>query len=277
MEVDVITSPRMSGGRHLPPGHASLAFGVPASAPGTIHALGLTGGVTFAPKDGRTILFGRHELDVHVCLGRNDRAISRKHGLLDHHDDHWWLSNTGLLPLLLPNSRLLFAQDEPVPLGPGYTPMFVRGSSGRQYMLELYVSGRDGDRPADCPEEATLPPKTWRLKPAERLALTVLSQRYLMHETHQHPLTWKDAADQLRELQPVADWTGKRVERMVGRIRAELSREGVSGLTREEIGEPVGNQLNHNLIRELMESTTLTPADLRLLEDPPAGSVEHDD
>lgn len=272
----MIRNPRMSGGRRMLPGHTSLAFGVPTSAPGTIHALGLAGGITFGPREGRTILFGRNEPDVHVCLGGNDRAISRQHGSLRHHENHWWLRNTGRLPLRLPSSRLLFAQDEPFPLNPGYTPLFVRGSSGRQYMLELYVTGREGDRPPDCPEDGTLPPKTWRLKPAERLALTVLAQRYLMHDTHQHPLSWRDAADQLGELQPLAGWTAKRVERMVSRIRAELSQE-ISGLTRKEIGEPVGNQLNHNLIRALLESTTLTPADLRLLEDPPAGPVEHDD
>jgi hypothetical protein len=43
----------------------------------------------------------------------------------------------------------------------------------------------------------------------------------------------------------------------------------VPGLTREEVGEPVGNALNDNLIRELVLSTTLVPPDLALLDDPP--------
>lgn len=48
-----------------------------------------------------------------------------------------------------------------------------------------------------------------------------------------------------------------------------LSRAGgVEGLTREEVGEPVGNTLNHNLIMELLRSTTLVPSDLNLLETP---------
>lgn len=263
----------MSGGQRLPSGYTSLAFGVAASAPGTIHALGMSGGVRFGPKEGRTIVFGRQELDVHVCVGRDDRAISRQHGSLRHHENHWWLRNTGRIPLLLPSSRLLFPEDEPFPLTPGYTPLFLRGFSGRQYMLELHVTGQEGDRPPDCPDDETLPPKTWSLLPVEKLALTVLAQRYLMHDTHQHPLTWKDTADQLAELQPAAGWTAKRVEKMVCRIRAELSAEGVSGLTREEVGEPVGNQLNHNLIQALMQSTTLGPAQLRLLEDPPRASA----
>ena len=49
-------------------------------------------------------------------------------------------------------------------------------------------------------------------------------------------------------------------------VRNRLSGNGVSGLTREEVGEPIGNTLNHNLIRELMESTTLVPPDLRILD-----------
>lgn len=41
---------------------------------------------------------------------------------------------------------------------------------------------------------------------------------------------------------------------------------GIAGLTREEVGEPVGNTLTHNLIRDLMESTTLVPPDLQLMD-----------
>lgn len=36
----------------------------------------------------------------------------------------------------------------------------------------------------------------------------------------------------------------------------------MSGLTRDEVGEPVGNTLNHNLITELLLTTTLVPPDL---------------
>jgi hypothetical protein len=256
-----------SGGRPLPTGQTSLAHGVPGSAPGTIHALGTEGGVTFRPKDGRTLLFGRNSEDVHVCLGHNDQRISRQHGSVRHHDHHWWLRNTGQLPLRLPGSRMLFAQDAPLPITAGYTPLFVRGSHGRQYMLELYVTGETGDRPPNCPRAATLPPKVWSLTPVERLAVTALAQRYLMHDLHQHPLTWRETADLLADLQPTRDWKDRKVERMIGLIRTRLAKDGVPGLTREEIGEPVGNQLNHNLILELMNAT-ITPTDLRLLESP---------
>ncbi|WP_212612401.1 hypothetical protein [Pseudonocardia hierapolitana] len=58
------------------------------------------------------------------------------------------------------------------------------------------------------------------------------------------------------------------IRHLVGRVRARLSRAGVAGLTREEVSGPVGNALNHNLITELVRSTTLVPPDLRRLELP---------
>lgn len=42
----------------------------------------------------------------------------------------------------------------------------------------------------------------------------------------------------------------------------------MAGLTKAEVGEPVGNALNDNLLRELVLSTTLVPPDLGLLDDP---------
>ncbi|MGH8795286.1 MAG: FHA domain-containing protein [Stackebrandtia sp.] len=256
---------RAKGGQRLAAEHGSLAFGVPTSPPGTIYALAIAGGIKLGPKEGREILFGRNRPEVHVCLGENDRRVSRCHGRLTCRLDRWWVSNSGRVPLRLPGSRLLFAEDEPVPLAAGYTPLFVRGSSGREHLLELYVAGADGQRPLPQHDHATRPPKTWRLTPVERLALVVLGQRYLLHDAHPRPLTWRQAADQLAELEQDAGWSAKRVEHLVTAIRSRLSKGGVAGLTRDEVGEPVGNTLNHNLIRELLESTTLVPPDLRLL------------
>ena len=71
-----------------------------------------------------------------------------------------------------------------------------------------------------------------------------------------------------RELRPGERWTHKRVEHLIVAVRARLSKGGVRGLTREEVGEPVGNALNHNLIRELMESTSIVPPDLDLISLP---------
>ncbi|MDR3082064.1 MAG: hypothetical protein LBV60_14265 [Streptomyces sp.] len=65
-----------------------------------------------------------------------------------------------------------------------------------------------------------------------------------------------------------------RGEHRVKAVRDHLSTKGVVGLTRREVGEPVGNALNHNLIQEPLRTTTLTPPDLRRLgieDDQPAG------
>lgn len=253
--------------RLLPTSHASLAHGVPAAARATIFALSVAGGISVGPKEGRTLVFGRNRPEVHVCVGEDDPRVSRQHGVLEHRAERWWIRNTGRLPVRLPDGRLLFAEEEPVPLAEGYTPVFVRGSSNREHLLEVFVTGDDGERPAARHRDATQQPFLWRLDDDERLVLTVLGQRYLLHEHRPQPLSWRQAADQLAELQPEAGWTPKRVEHAVTAIRTRMSRGGVPGLTREEVGEPVGNALNDNLIRELVLSTTLVPPDLEMLGD----------
>ncbi len=250
----------------LPADHHSLALGVPAgAAPGTLHVLALTGGITVRPREGRTVLFGRNRSDVHVCVGENDRRVSRQQGILTHLDDQWWVRTTGKLPLRLPRSRLLFNQDDPIPLPAGYTPLFVRGSSGREHLVEVHVQAEAGDGPAVGPEDVTQPPNVWPLSPTERLVLVVLGQRYLLHELYPNPLSWRQVAEHLNEISPDQHWSGKSVEHIVLAVRARLSRGGVAGLTRDEVGEPVGNTLNHNLVHELMVTTTLVPPDLRLI------------
>lgn len=271
-------------GRPLPVVHNSLALGVPQSAPGTIFVLSVAGGVSMGPRQGRTVLFGRNRPDVHVCIGEDDRKVSRQHGSVTYLDGRWWLDNTGRLPIRLPGSRLLFGDEEPIPLAEGYTPLFVRGSRDREHLLELFVVGSGGQRPVPRHQDVTESPNTWRLQEEERLALVVLGQRYLLHEARPQPLPRRQAAEQLAELRPDAGWTTKRVEHVIGAVRARLSNAGVAGLTREEVGEPVGNSLNDNLIRELLQSTTLVPPDLAVLDDdsgiggfPGSGQVFPDD
>jgi hypothetical protein len=262
--VDGSASP--ADGQRLPGSHDSLAFGVPHPTPGAIYALAIGGGFAARPREGRTVVFGRNKPEVHVCIGEDDRRVSRQHGLLTCQDGKWWVSNTGRLPIRLPGSQWLFSSEESLPLAAGYTPLFVPGTRGREHLLELYVAGDDGERPAPRPGDVTEPPRTWRLQSEERLALVVLGQRYLLHESDPQPLGRQQAADQLVELQPAAGWTARKVEHMATAVRTRLSKAGVPNLTREEIGEPVGNKLNDNLLRELLLSTTLVPPDLRLLE-----------
>lgn len=255
-----------AGGLLLPSGHDSLAGGVPRAVAGAVHALALGGGYTVGPREGRTVYFGRNRPEVHVCVGEDDQQVSRRHGELTHHQGHWWLRNTGRRPLRLPHARWLFAGDEAIPLAAGYTPLHVPGSHEREHLLEIFVTGPDLSRPRSRAGDVTDPPRPYPLSPDEQLILVVLGQHYLLHVPHPKPLTWKEAAQQLAQLRPDAGWTAKKVEHRVGTVRDRLSRRGVPYLTREEVGEPVGNALNDNLLRELVRSTTLRPDDLALLD-----------
>lgn len=259
-------TPDGTDARRLPATHGSLARGVSAPLPGTVFALALTGGMRLGPGEGREVLFGRNRPEVHVCLGEDDPQVSRLQGTLTHRDGRWCVSNSGRLPIRCPGARLLFRDEEPLPLDPGYTPLFVAGSHGREHLLEIFVTGPEGHRPPPRHEDVTHPPRVWALTEQEKLALVVLGRRYLLHEPRPQPLTWRQTAAELAEVQPGAGWSDKRVEHLVNGVRTRLSRDGVPWLTREELGEPVGNALNDHLIRALLTSTTLVPMDLTLID-----------
>jgi hypothetical protein len=233
---------------------------------GTLIARGIGSEVTMWPREGRTVLFGRQSDEVHVCIGADDQGVSRKHGVLTYEGGRWMVRNTGRRPLHLPSGDL-FPGAEPVPLAEGYTPLFVGGSGQRRHLIELYVVGPDGAGPRPLHDHETYQPTPWPLNRAERLALTVLGQRYLRNEPNAQPLTRQAAAEELDALDPTGGWTHRRVEHRVSDVRKRLSARGVAGLTEEEVGRPLGNQLNDNLFRELLRTGTLGPADLARLDD----------
>jgi hypothetical protein len=257
---------RYQDGRPLPRGHNSLALGVPQAVPGAVHALALSGGYSVGPRESRVIYFGRNAPDVHVCIGEDDRQVSRRQGELTHRQGRWWLSNTGRRPIRLPRSQWLFVHEAAVPLAEGYTPPIVPGSHEREHLLEVYVSGIDGIRPVSRHADETEPPQPYQLSDEERLILVVLGQRYLLHEPSPQPLTWQQAAGQLGELQSGVTWTHKKVAHRVAAVRERLSKAGAAKLIREEVDEPIGNALNDNLLKELLRSTTLLPKDLAILD-----------
>lgn len=242
----------------------SLARGVPSAEPGAVVALAVSGKTSAAPVEGTTVRFGRNRPAVDVCVGETDLRVSRLHGLLTRQDGRWWVSNTGQLPIRLPRTRMLFKDEDPLPLPDGYTPLFVRGA--REHLLEVYVAGDDGP-PVTLHGAVTQQPKRWRLTDDERLLLVILGQRYLLHEANPQPIARAEVAEAMSDLRPGAEWTIKRVDRAIADVRMRLSAAGVSGLRREEVGEPVGNSLNDNLLKELVLSTTLVPPDLELLDE----------
>ncbi|MGH3823973.1 MAG: FHA domain-containing protein [Pseudonocardiaceae bacterium] len=245
----------------------SLARGLPPVPAGTLFALGERGGISVAPTARFTVIFGRNEPEVHVCVGAGDRGVSRQHGLLRHDGRRWTVQNTGSLPIRLPGSQLLLSgHEEPLPVA--YTPLFIRSGRDREHLLEIRVAGpvSAGCSGVQFDDTTQHVGTTWELSDRERLVLVALGQRYLRHEAYPQPLSWSNVEAELVELQPAAGWTAKKAEHVVAQVRARLAKCGVAGMTRDEVGEPVGNALNHNLIFELLLSTTLVPPDLRLLD-----------
>ena len=247
--------------------YASLLREVSSPVPGAVFALALSEGATFLPEPDKLIRFGRNRPEVEVCIGEDDLRVSRQHGMIRHRDGWWHVTNTGQMPIRLPAGRWLFNGDEPLPLVAGYTPLFVRGSRGREHVLELYVIGPVGECPETLHGAVTHPPRRYWLDADEKLVLVVLAQRYLAQEDFAQPLTRRQVADQMTELQPDVAWDEKKVEHVISPVRLRLKGDGVRGLVKEELREPIGNMLNHNLIQALLASATLVPSDLTLLDD----------
>ncbi len=237
--------------------------------PGTLQARSLTGGIQVIPQPGRTVRFGRGgKPDTHLQVGRDDTRVSRRHGELTYHDRSWWLRNTGQQLLRLPRGQLVHAATEPIPLAAGYTPVFVRGSGYREHLIELYVTDYD-DRGPDAKETApTVPPKRWPLDDDERLVLVVLGQEYLRYDPEPRPLVYRRAVAQLQAIQPEYGWTKRKIEDRVRSVRKRLHESGCvrSKLVRNEDDDSCDATLMHNLLRELVESTTLVPPDLLELD-----------
>ncbi|GAA5114600.1 FHA domain-containing protein [Pseudonocardia adelaidensis] len=240
--------------------------GVDPAVPGTLVAQSIGDSISVGPQEGRVVLFGRQADEVHVCVGGDDQWVSKKHGRLEHAQGHWTVRATGRRPIRLPTGEL-FAGADPVPLTDGYTPLFILGGGNRQHLLEVYVVGSDGQRPTARHDHETMSPPVWPLTDGERLALIVLGQRYLRHEPYPQPLSWSEAAAVLAQLDPHGGWRTKTVEHRVAKVRQRLHRHGVFGLVASELPQPIGNQLNDHLIRELIRSATLVPTDLQRLDE----------
>jgi hypothetical protein len=250
--------------RPLPPSGGGLGGDTPPAPSGSIFVLAAGGGFAAPPRQRFELLFGRGGDDVHVVLGAGDPHVSRRHGRFVCHGTEWWLRNEGRLPIRLPRETFLLSGEE-MPLAVGYSPLFIRSSARHEHLLEVrVVGGSAGSGPGGTEDDETRVPRTWELTPQERLVLTALAQSYLRQERNPQPQTWKQVAVDLAEADAAGDWNAHRAANVVGRVRDRLS-ETVSGLTLKEYGDAPGNAINHRLILELLQTTTLMPADLRLL------------
>lgn len=250
----------------LPVTHPSLAHGVPDRAEGMLYVKSLSGGVRLPPRDGRAIRFGRNLPEVQVCVGGDDRNVSRVQGVVEFRHGAWLLSNTGRRNLQLPRDQQLFTQDDPYPLEAGYTPVFIRTAERRTHLVEIYVSDGSGGAPRPVFGEPTFDGHRWQLSREEKLALVATAQPYLMHERNPEPWARGAVSALLREVDPGGNWSKPKVGRVVDRVRARLADQGVPNLTASEVGNPIGNRLKHNLVIELMASCTLVPPDVGMLD-----------
>lgn len=250
--------------RFLPASFGSLAGEIPPAPVGTLFVLGAAGGFVSSPHPGFAVMFGRNETDVHVCVGAGDPQVSRLHGRLTYHGHEWWIRNEGRVPIRLPRSTLLVAGQE-VPLAEGYIPLFIRTAPQREHLIEVRIVGRSRTGASARPSDETVPRQSWEINDTERLVLTALAQRYLRQDAHPQPLSWRQVDAELNTLAGREEWRHNRAANVVAAVRRRLTKAGVPGLTLDDVGDPVGNALNHNLIQELLESTTLMPPDLRLL------------
>jgi hypothetical protein len=253
----------------LPASTPKLSGGVPSAPPGSLFVLAAEGGFAVPPRRFE-LLFGRGKGEVHVAVGTHDAYVSRLHGTLTCDGREWWLRNDGRLPIYLPGDVMVLAGHE-LPMEPGYTPMFINTPASRSYLVEAHVVGTPRQEADEVPMLPTRQPDVYELGEDERLVLVALAQRYLRQERHPQPVSWKQVAEDLNRVggsRRDRPWTAKTAAHVVGAVRERLARGRgpVPGLLREDgVGEPVGNVLNHHLIRALLRNTTLMPADLRLL------------
>jgi hypothetical protein len=251
----------------LPPSVGGLAGGVPPAPAGSIFVLAAGGGFAAPPRDGYQLLFGRKEPDVHVCIGPDDPRVSRFQGRITCAGTEWWLRNEGNLPIRLPQSRFLLTGNE-VLLAEGYSALFIRTSKRREHLLEVRVvgTGAKDTMAGTAAPTITRAAESWDIDETERLVLTALALRYLRQEPHPQPQSWKQVAlDLNRAAGGDSDWTHKKAANVVLKVRERLM-PYVDGLRLEDWGDPAGNMVNHQLIQELLQTATLRPPDLRLLE-----------
>ncbi|GAA1868240.1 FHA domain-containing protein [Myceligenerans crystallogenes] len=257
---------RTDGLETLPGDLGSLAHGVPDRIAGTLYVKSFAGGVRQRPRPGAELTFGREKPKVGVLVGGDDRNVSRTHGILRYDSGHWWLRNNGRRNLQLPGTTQLFTESEPYPLQPGYTPVFIRTAPRCTYLVEIFVTDGTGQGPRPVYGDPTFEGHSWPLHPVERLALVATAQPYLLHEEHPEPWARDAVATLLAEVDPAGNWNRSKVGRVVDGVRERLAKAGVKGLLAQEVGQPVGNRLKHNLIVELMASRSIVPPDLELLD-----------
>jgi hypothetical protein len=243
--------------RALPPSTARLRTVVPDGPPGSIFVLAAEGGYA-APAGGATVRFGRGREAVHVAVGVRDPYISRLQGIFSCDGREWWLRNEGRLPIHLTGDAMVLS-GRALPLAAGYTSLLIRTPRKIAYLLEVHVVGPVDALAAAHQCAGARRQEPYLLSESERLVLVVLAQRYLRQERYPHPVSWKQAAEDLNRVNQGCGWTPRSAAHVVEAVRERLS---IACAGAAEAGV-----LNHQLIRSLLRNTALLPSDLHLLDE----------
>jgi hypothetical protein len=234
-----------------------------AAPAGTLFVLGDAGGYAAAAVSGRELVVGRNTPDVHVAIGRDDAYVSREHATLRcvpyGGATQWVLRNGGKLPIRMPDTApLLRAHEAPLPTG--YTPLYIQGE--QLHVVEVLVSNGQRQRGSVKPDTKT---GTLRLPLTQRewLVLVALFSDVLAREDQALARTWNETARLLNDVPGQSGWTDRKAENVVDGVRQRLTAAGIDRLTRETAPSEA---LKTNLARVLIDTGTLLPEDLRVLQ-----------
>jgi hypothetical protein len=234
-----------------------------AAPAGTLFVLGDAGGYAAAAISGRELVVGRNTPDVHVAIGRDDAYVSREHATLRcvpfGGATQWVLRNGGTLPIRMPDTAPLLRTHEAL-LPTGYTPLYIQGE--QLHVVEVLVSNGQRQRGAVRPETKTgnlrLP-----LTQREWLVLVAMFSDVLSREDQALARTWNETARLLDSVPGQSGWTDRKAENVVDGVRQRLTAAGIDRLTRETAPSEA---LKNNLARVLVDTGTLLPEDLRVLQ-----------
>jgi len=244
----------------LPPWPLSGSVPEPAP-PGTILVTSDQRGWAVPPRK-FTLQFGRDEDEVHVPIAVDDPYVARQQGVFVGDGRAWWLENRGKLPIQIPGRPMLLSGHGRL-MTTGYTPLVIISPANREHLLHVRVVGGKRAVFDRRPKTKTKDADIYHLSKNEHIVLAALAQRYLRGEPNPQPVTWKQTADTVNQAPCEKDWNPRKVEHVVNVIRERLA---IPFTRREEVGEPVGNTLNHNLIEALLRSACLLPEDLAIFE-----------
>lgn len=217
----------------------------------------------WAPHEG-PVTFGRNSEVVDLCVGENDRGVSREHVLLTFREGLWWLRNTGQRQVEIDDVQTIGPYDEEAALPDGYSSLRVHGAN-TGHTIEVLVVGPDEWEPTGPSRSTTIPVRGWPLHRRERLAVVAIAEFYLRGEPDAEPRTWRQAAEVLGEADADGNWTHRSVEHVVGGVRMRMAAKGEEGLVAGE-EKVAGDTLKRNLIKILRDSGTISRRDLGLID-----------